>query len=146
MVRETSIAVYRQIEAEGLLSKRRWEVYDTIFKHGPMSIGMVCEILSKLKIDSRSISPRFAELKEMGVIKEVYEGTCQATGRQVIFVDVTSKLPVKLNKEQKKTKNQIIEELKQENALLRKQIQQFQDPFGLNAFQKQLGFDLGFKK
>ena len=38
-MRQTSIDCYNQIKAEGLLSKRRLEVYEAILKSAPCSSG-----------------------------------------------------------------------------------------------------------
>ena len=35
VVRSTSADAYRKIRDEGLLSERRWQVYDALFAHGP---------------------------------------------------------------------------------------------------------------
>lgn len=94
--RQTSIDVYREIEAEGLLSKRRWEAYSTLFNHGPIT---AMETARKIPgtLD-HSISPRFAELKRMGLIREVGERACRITGRNCIIWDVTNNLPIKFEK------------------------------------------------
>jgi hypothetical protein len=96
MTRNTSIEVYHQIESEGLLSKLRFLVYDIIFKKGPLTIAEASSFASK--IDSRSISPRFAELQKRGVITTIGRKFCSVTGREVILWDVTNNLPIKLEK------------------------------------------------
>ena len=107
MVRDTSIEVYQQIRDEGLLSKVRFSVYSCVFKFGPITQG---EVKKKLNMDSNTATPRFAELKTQGVITEVGKRPCKITGRTVYEWDVTNKLPKPLPK--KKTKDQIIEELR----------------------------------
>jgi len=94
MTRNTSIAVYYKIEAEGLLSKRRMQVYKSLFYYGPMSQNETYVQLDVPKLQQSSIMPRFAELKEMGVIEEVGERPCSITGRKVLIWDVTANLPV----------------------------------------------------
>lgn len=102
--RRTSSTVYRQIREEGLLSKRRLEVYDVLYKKGPMTARQVIKHLNLRKTpgDRGSYNSRFSELRNMGAIKEIGEGECPESGRYVIFWDVTSKLPVKLNNTPKK--------------------------------------------
>lgn len=99
MIRDTSIAVYHQIVAEGLLSKRRLQVYDCLYKHGPMTQNETYVELNVPNLQQSSIMPRFAELKDMGVIRETGKRICTVTGRTVLEWDVTSKLPVKKDKE-----------------------------------------------
>lgn len=48
-----------------------------------------------------SISPRFAELKRMGVVEEIGSRECKITGRVSLIWDVTDGLPVKFEKEKK---------------------------------------------
>lgn len=94
MSRETSIAVYQQIEAQGLLSKRRFEVYSYLFNNGPATQMETTKVLCKDGlITQHSYTPRFAELEKMGVIKIVGERTCTVTGRNVLSWDVTDSLP-----------------------------------------------------
>jgi len=93
MVRDTSIEAYQKIEAEGLLSKLRWIVYDYIYHHGPCTQRQVERgLLGRL---SHSITPRFAELEDLGVIKSVGEVKSDETNHMNISWDVTSNLPNK---------------------------------------------------
>lgn len=98
LIRHTSIEVYHQIESEGLLSALRFDVYKTLFHHGPLTQMELCRKISNPIRQDRSYMPRFAELKKMGVIKEVGEKVCSITGRNVLLWDVTDKLPIKLEK------------------------------------------------
>lgn len=94
-MRQTSIDVYHQIRDEGLLSKRRLQVYETIYLHGPitqMETAKIADILD------HSVTPRFAELEKMGVIATVGERDCTRTGRKVLMWDVTGRLPTKFEK------------------------------------------------
>jgi hypothetical protein len=102
MTRKTSIEAYHEIKASGLLSKRRFEVYDALFHYGPMT---QMETFVKLKhLSQHTVTPRFAELRKMGVIEEVGERACTVTGINVIAWDVTSSLPTQLPKGKTKTK------------------------------------------
>ena len=97
MIRDTSIEVYHQIEAEGLLSALRFDVYKCLFHNGPLTQMETCRKMASIRQD-RSIMPRFAELEKMGVIKIVGEKECSVTGRKVYTWDVTKNLPLKLEK------------------------------------------------
>lgn len=102
-MRETSAVVYRQIKAEGLLSKRRMEVYNTIFEHGPLTCGETVSRLQKISgVLQHSITPRFAELNTMDVIAVVGERTCAVTGRECLLWDVTNRLPKPLPKQERR--------------------------------------------
>ena len=96
MKRETSTEVYHQIAAEGLLSKRRFQVYDTLFNRGPLTQMETSRLIPEAL--DHSISPRFAELENLGVVKSVGERVCKITGRNVMIWDVTAHLPVKTKK------------------------------------------------
>lgn len=111
MTRSTSIEVYHQIEAEGLLSKRRFEVYSCLYEHGPLTQREVTDRISNKYAAERSYTPRFAELESMAVIKPIGERLCSITGRQVLVWDVTNKLPKKIITESLPTKRELIEAL-----------------------------------
>lgn len=96
MVRKTSIAVFRQIEAEGLLSKRRFQAYKVLFDMGPLT---AMEVSHAARIPG--LWKRCSELKEMGVVEEVGERTCKVTGRLAYLLDVNENKPVKKVKTQK---------------------------------------------
>ncbi len=70
MTRKTSASVYRQIEAEGLLSRVRFVVYRALYLNGPSTAAEVWQMTGESRV---TISPRFAELLERGVIYEVQE-------------------------------------------------------------------------
>jgi len=110
-MRQTSIDCYNQIKAEGLLSKRRLEVYEAILKSAPCSSG---EAFSKMLTSSNVISQsraRFTELRELGVIYEVGVKKCSITNRNVIEWDLTDNLPFELEKNKTKSKKTKINEV-----------------------------------
>lgn len=99
MTRQTSIDIYREIEASGLLTKLRWQVYACLFKFGPLSQNETSyKLRGKL---SWGINPRFSELEKMGVIISVGERSDRHTGNNVLVWDTTNNLPKKLIKEPK---------------------------------------------
>lgn len=111
-MRKTSIESYRTIEASGLLSKRRWQVYDHIFHYGPTTARDSWKrIQSHGQISTGGISTRFSELKTIGVLEEVGEAVDKETGMTVLLWDVTDKLPKKYSKKSNPTRNELINAL-----------------------------------
>jgi len=96
--RQTSIDCYNQITQEGLLSKRREEVYKAIYKAAPCTTN---EALKHIHSGSHGIGSRTTELRQLGVIYERGVRKCKITGRNTIEWDVTGRLPVteKMSKE-----------------------------------------------
>jgi hypothetical protein len=94
-IRTTSIETYRQIEAEGLLSRERWRVYSCVFHNGPLTSGEAFEILraAEPRNPLSQSRARFTELRDMGVLCEIEERDCNISGRKCIVWDVTSNLP-----------------------------------------------------
>lgn len=94
-VRQTSIAVYRQIQREGLLSKLRWDVYDHLYHYGPKTAR---EVMAALGLETNQ-SGRITELLYLGCVHEVGQRRCSVSGRaSVIQWDVTPGLPVPTHK------------------------------------------------
>ena len=89
-IRQTSIDCYNQIKADGLLSKRRLEVYEAIFKNAPCSASEIFNV-KNLKTNQ---SGRFTELRDLGVIYEKGIKKCSVTGKNVIEWDLTDNLPI----------------------------------------------------
>lgn len=93
MARETSAEAYQLIKNNGLLSRRRFQVYDALYHYGPMTTGEIWRRLSPSGAQLNSISPRTAELKDRGVIRTIGERKCSVTGMNVLLWDVTRCLP-----------------------------------------------------
>lgn len=120
-MRETSIETYHAIKENGLLSRMRFVVYECIYNHQPLTQS---EAWSFLKIShgiksGQNITPRFAELKNHGVITESGVRPCKITGRNCIEWQTTNNLPIKF---ERKTKDQIIKELENEIISLKLQL------------------------
>lgn len=92
-MRDTSVAVYVRIRDEGLLSRARWDVYDALYRHGPLTGS---ELNSHLR--SKSAHKRVSELVERGLVREVGVRRCTVTLENVLAWDVTSRLPVEPTK------------------------------------------------
>ena len=93
-VRQTSIDVYREIEASGLLSKTRQDVYSYLFHNGPLTAGEIFMGLNKVLVKG-SVCARLTELERLGVILEVGVKPCSLTGMTATLWDVTNQLPIK---------------------------------------------------
>lgn len=92
MARNTSIQVYDKIKANGLLSKRRFQAYDTVFNHGPLTATQVSKIAGV-----PGLWKRLPELRKLGVVAEVGTSQCPITGETVLLWDVTDQLPIESN-------------------------------------------------
>lgn len=104
--RQTSIDCYNQIKANGLLSKRRLEVYEAILKNAPCtSSEAMAGNLNGTNVLSQSRA-RFTELRKLGVIYERGYRKCKITGRNVIEWDLTDKVPRNIKLSSKATKKQ----------------------------------------
>lgn len=97
-MRQTSIDAYEQIKSEGLLSKLQLQIYDTLYRNGPLTAQETWHMLrdeqamvGEARING--ITPRFSELAARGVVKEVGTRKCRISGRVCIVWDVTSSLP-----------------------------------------------------
>ena len=91
-IRQTSIDCYNEIKANGLLSKRRLEVYEAILKNAPCTSNEA--------------------LKDLGVIYEKSIRKCRVTGKNVIEWDLTDKLPIKIKSSNKTKKQRINDAIK----------------------------------
>lgn len=99
MIRQTSIEAYHKIKENGLLVGMRFRVYEALYNRGPCSIReLYVSSFRDLGVIDRSVSPRFAELKRLGVIQEMGKRKCSVSGSRTIFWGVTDRLPLKLDK------------------------------------------------
>jgi len=104
MIRETSIEAYKNLVLSGLLSERRREVYQTVYKFGPMTSGEAFSYINRNRpignlTQSRA---RFTELREMGLLKEMGTRICSVSGMTTILWDVTSRVsPITIPKNKK---------------------------------------------
>jgi hypothetical protein len=100
MIRDTSIAVYHQIEREGLLSPLRQEVTKFVYSDPGHTQKEYCVLMKSPKQD-RTIMPRFAELRNRGVIYSGEKRLCTVTKRLVYTWYPTGNLPVEPKKKEK---------------------------------------------
>ena len=104
MTRETSREAYHKIKDQGLLSQKRWQVYDILFAIGPATGSQVASEYRKRygrTSNSETVRNRLTELRDAEVVKEVGRTNDQHTGMSVLQWDVTSKLPIKLIRNKK---------------------------------------------
>lgn len=92
-IRRTSLQALAKIREEGLLSKLRFEVYECLFKHGPLTAGEAWSRYFPHRQRS-SISARMSELEARGVVYQESERPCALTKNNAIAWDVTTNLPV----------------------------------------------------
>ena len=104
--RQTSIDCYNEIRANGLLSKRRFEVYEALLSSAPCTSSEAIRN-AKTTFGVFGVSSRFTELRDLGVIYEVRTRECTVTGRNVIEWDLTDRLPVNIKKSNKTKKHKI---------------------------------------
>ena len=130
-VRQISVEVYHQIREEGLLSRMRMQVYDALFKVGPVTATQLLETLRVGANTTHSnVRARLLELRELGCAKELGTTTCPVTGREVILWDVTAHLPKGYQKPLTKLEaaRRRIKELEAENASLKRQLSKWGRP------------------
>lgn len=115
-VRDTSVEAYNQIRSSGVLSEKRWVIYDCLYKHGPLTANAIFRrIIGRSGINQANVPARLNELVKMGAVKEVGKVTCDITGMTVIAFDVTSAIPGKLSTKptKRQARDQIIKELRE---------------------------------
>lgn len=129
LTRETSAESYQQIEANGLLGKRQFQVYDVLFRKGPLTGNQIWETLKAENeidwISNQGAGSRLSELRNMGCVRECGIARDPFTKMNVILWDVTRDLPVKIEK--RKSKDQIIQEQVREISDLRQRIKLLAD-------------------
>jgi hypothetical protein len=113
--RQTSIDCYNKIKEEGLLSKRRLQVYESIYNSAPCTAS---EVFKEKNLKTNQ-SGRFTELRDLGVIYEKGERICSITGRNVIEWDLTDRLPINIKNPNKTKKQRLDAALKSLRELYR---------------------------
>lgn len=88
MTRSTSARAFHEIEDNGLLTAARFKVYEKLYAIGPATGSQLNDALK-----TPSAHKRLSELHDVGVVKEVGEGTCPITGMTAILWDVTDVVP-----------------------------------------------------
>jgi hypothetical protein len=94
-IRQTSIDCFNKINAQGLLSKRRFQTYKALIEIAPCTASELQKSMN-YNDGGRDCMKRLSELRNLGVIYEKKERKCKITGRNVIEWDLTDKLPINL--------------------------------------------------
>ena len=87
-MRSTSIEAYNALMSEGVLPKKRRQVYGWLHNYGPATAA---EVEAALK--SKDAHKRLPELRNQGIIEELGKRICTVTGRKVIEWNVNGLLP-----------------------------------------------------
>lgn len=101
--RRTSLAVYHRIKRDGTLSRKRMEVLDILWEHGPMTAMEISQHIAGYgNPDYRhNTHSRLNELRERKVVFERTERECTATGNLAIEWEITGRSPVEPQKKLK---------------------------------------------
>ena len=89
MINETSVRAYNKIKSDNLLSKRRFEVYEYVFKTGPVTGTSIFKNCG-FKCNQ---SGRITELVRLGVLKSAGLTVCPETKQTVHLWEVSGKIP-----------------------------------------------------
>lgn len=100
MSQSTSIAAYQAVKESGFLSGLREEIYDLLHTHGALTQGEIWSMYMS-QYQRPSISPRFAELKKMGLIREIGKRECWYSGVESMIWEVTDNMPLVETKREK---------------------------------------------
>lgn len=84
-MRKTSLEAYQKLKESGTLSKRRWQAYDTLFHHGPLTGNELARYSGV-----PGMWKRLSELKKLGLVAMVGEKVCDVTGEKALTWDLTS--------------------------------------------------------
>lgn len=94
MGESTSYEVYKKIKDNRLLSKKRFAVYEALFKiKRPATSNEIFTAMRVPNIQNNNIAPRLTELCELGVVKKHAKAVCPVTGNRVIVWALSGDLP-----------------------------------------------------
>ena len=118
-MRETSLAVYREIKENGYLSEMRWRVYDIVARFGPITAPDLNVKAAKLYGGTgEHYEKRLSELAELDAIEELGEIPSERTGNMATLWAVTNRKP-KLKLPARETSKQKIKRLEAELAFIK---------------------------
>lgn len=86
--RRTSLAAYASLIESGTLPDARADVWKWLYEYGPATRNEVSRGIHGIP---GAVSTRLKELVQSGNVKEVGEGKCKVSGRELIIYDVTDK-------------------------------------------------------
>jgi hypothetical protein len=118
-IRQTSIDCFNKINAQGLLSKRRFQTYKALIEIAPCTASELQKSMN-YNDGGRDCMKRLSELRNLGVIYEKKERKCKITGRNVIEWDLTDKLPLNVKASDNTKKQRVQTALDYLNELYKK--------------------------
>lgn len=96
-MRATSLEAFNAIKERELLSAKRFEVYELLYHHGPLTAHEVVALGRKQNplANQTSWNARLSELESLGVVRTVGEKLNPVSNVSNLLWDVTDKLPTK---------------------------------------------------
>jgi len=132
-MRNTSLVAYNKIKESGLLSRLRFQVYECMYHHGPLTAGEMWDRFFKPGKQRSSVASRFSELEVLGLFTVIDEVPCKYTGNLSNLYDVTDKIPAdKQTLPNKKSNRQIILELRERIRELETEVNQLRSQLSYN--------------
>ena len=99
-MQKTSLQAYKELEATGSLSKRRLQICKTLAAaRKALTASEICVEMWKAvgqSVPRDSVSPRLAELRRMGLVREAGTKKCSVTGKTTLTWQFTAEKPKKL--------------------------------------------------
>ena len=123
----SSREAYRHCVESGLISKRVAQVLAVIVDQGPMNQTMAHQAIVKetgiVGLEKYSVSPRFAVLLRMGLIREIGRQRCPVSRRATVYYEATHSRPLCTEAEAMDVapRKNSLAQLKAENAELKKE-------------------------
>ena len=124
----TSREAYAWCVEQGLISKRVEEVLQVLLDDGPMNQTMAHQAIVRktgiVGLEKYSISPRFATLERMGLIRSIGQQACPVTKRSTNFYEATNRRPICTEAEANNSapRRALIKSLEAENKELKEQL------------------------
>lgn len=135
----SSVEAYRHCVDSGLISRRVAEVLETLVDGGPMNQTMVHQAIVKrtgiVGLEKYSVSPRFAVLERMGLIREIGRQPCPVSRRATVFYEATHSRPLCTEAEAMDAgpRKNSLKQLKAENAELREENEKLRELLNVRA-------------
>lgn len=97
MTRQSSIDVWKEINNGGYIGRKQLQVYNVIYKHGPMSGAEVSKFMriagQRKNLESENVRNRITELVKLGIVREIGRDICPISNRSVLFFEVSGEMP-----------------------------------------------------
>lgn len=135
----SSREAYQHCVETGLISKRVAEVLETLVENGPMNQTMAHQAIVKktgiVGLEKYSVSPRFAVLERMGLIRQIGRQQCPVSRRATVFFEATNARPVCTESEAMSVapRKNSLAQLKAENAELRSDNEKLRELLNLRS-------------